>query len=264
MGGRAVKMVKEVLPDGNSAVFVCPQCGKEFKGFFMVELFDMYDKSICPACIRIENEKVRNQKATEKKQALLASVNDRMASAGFKGVLSTLEAPFTRHNAEFIWRHKDNHLVISGETGVGKTTSAAFVIRLLMKERKLKVKYCNFSEFHAEYVKAKINEQGFSETKFWERINNLDYLVIDELAWRKGANKLTGVAQELLFEIINGAYLQSRKCRVWLMGNMYNNAFEHLLDQPEPVLRRLQHSFTPVWFDRKAQPKLLGIYEEKI
>jgi DNA replication protein DnaC len=230
----------------------------------VVELFDMYDKSICPSCIIIENAKVINQKAAEKKQALLKSVDSRMENSGFMGVLSKLEMPFTRQNAEFIWRHKDNHLVISGETGAGKTTSAAFVIRLLMKERKLKVKYCNFSELHSEYVRAKMNEQGFSESRFWEKINNLDYLVIDELAWRKGANKLTGVAQELLFKIVDGAYLKSRKCRVWIMGNMYNNAFEHLLDQPEPVLRRLQHSFTPVWFDRKAQPKLLGIYEEKI
>lgn len=256
-------MVKEILPDGNSAVYICPQCGKEFKGFFMKELFDLYNKSICPACIRIENAKVRNKKAAEKKQALLASVNDRMASAGFTGVLSTLEAPFTRHNAEFIWHNRDRNLVISGETGAGKTTSAAFVIRILMKERKLKVKYCNFSEFHSEYVRAKMNEQGFSEAKFWEKINNLDYLVIDELCWRKGANKLTGVAQELLFEIINGAYLKSRKCRVWLLGNMYNNAFEHLLDQPEPVLRRLQHSFTSVWFDINIPARTVKIYDEK-
>lgn len=228
----------------------------------MVDLFDIYEKAICNSCIKAENEKIRAKKEEEKKQALILSVNDRMASAGFAGVLSALEAPFTRQNAEFIWRNRDNHLVVSGETGVGKTTSASFVIRILMKERKLKVKYCNFSELHSEYVRAKMNENGFSEAKFWNFINNLDYLVIDELAWRKGANKLTGVAQELLFEIINGAYLKSRKCRVWLLGNMYNNAFEHMLDQPEPVLRRLKHSFTSVWFDFNELPKAIEIYNE--
>jgi hypothetical protein len=44
---------------------------------------------------------------------------------------------------------------------------------------------------------------------------------------------------------------------------MYNNAFEHLLDQPEPVLRRLKHSFTPVWFNFNESPEVIEIYHEK-
>lgn len=255
-------MVKTVLENGK-AIFVCPQCQKEFCSEFILEFAELYEDAVCPECIRANNEIVRLKKSEAKKRAMLASLDERMKSAGFPGVFCQMENPIVRHNAEFMWRKRDRNLLISGETGAGKTSSAAFVFRVLMKERKLKVMYRTWSALHSEYVAAKMRENKTSEERFFSKLNSLDYLVIDELAWRRGGAKLSPAAQELLWDIIDKAYNQERKCKVWIMGNLYGKAFETMLDDPEPTLRRLQFSFLPTWMDATAMPKEITVYQEK-
>ena len=255
-------MLKEVLGNGK-AVFVCPQCHGEFTGEYNPDFAEYYGASACINCRRSNILLAEEQEKKAKQMELLNTLEERMESSGFEGVFCCLETPVTRHNAEFIWKNKDKNLLISGETGAGKTSSAAFVIRHMMKERKLKVMYRNWSEFHGEYVKAKTSENKSAEDIFFKRLLNLDYLILDELAWRRGNSKLSPAAQELLFDIIDKAYNQKRKCKVWLLGNFYGKALEKMLDDPAPVLRRLQFAFQPVWFDFAAAPKEIVIYSGK-
>ena len=252
-------MIKSVL-ENSKAVYVCPQCGKEFVGDFLREFTELYANSICPLCMKVNAEVKKQQNAQKRKNNLLSTLDERMEKAGFEGVFCNIDTPIIRHNAEFIWKEKDNNLLISGETGAGKTSSAAFVARVMMKEKKYNFCYSTWSALHSEYVAAKTdNNDKSAEKRFFAKLNNLDYLIIDELAWRRGGAKLTPAAQELLFDIIDKAYNKGRKCRVWLMGNLYNNAFETLLDQPEPIMRRLNFAFTQVWFDEKNPPQKITV-----
>lgn len=247
-------MIKQIFRN-NTALFVCPECRREFTAPFEEAFAELYKNAVCPVCIKqIENSK-RAKSSRDKKIQLLASLDQRMEDSGFHGVFCNMETPPVRHNAEFIWRNRNSNLVISGETGAGKTSSAAFVMRHLMKEKIIKCRYTLWSELHSEYVSAKTRENNCTEERFFAALNKLDYLIIDELAWRRGSAKLTPVAQELLFNIIDGAYCQSRKAKVWFLGNFYNSAWRKLIDSPEPILRRLKFKFTSVWFDEKEAPK---------
>lgn len=257
-------MVKQVFENGN-AVFICPECGTEFEGAYCAELKELCEKAVCAECVGRHAAEERALKKEQRKKNLLETLDSRMAFSGFEGVFCQIEEPITRHNAEFIWKHRDENLFISGETGAGKTSSAAFVIRHMMKERNLKVMYRTWSALHSEYVNSKVSDNEAAEKWFWEKIDALDYLVIDELAWRRGNSKLSPAAQELLFDIIDKAYNQKRKCKVWLLGNFYGKALEKMIDDPAPVLRRVQFAFTPVWVDPVKSPEKIEVYrEEKI
>lgn len=247
------------------ALFKCPQCGNEFEGSYNPSFKELYKSAVCPVCIKQLADGQNKKRIAAKKAELLATLDNRMESARFPGVFCTMDSPCVRHNAEFLWRNKEKSMVIAGETGAGKTSSAAFVMRCMMKERKINAMYSTWQDFYSEYVRAKLDEKGKAEGLLFDKLNRLDYLILDELAWRRGGAKLSPPAQELLFNIIDGVYCKGRKATVWIMGNLYNNAFEKMLDQPEPVLRRLQYRFTPVWFDCKVQPEIFRIYhEEKI
>lgn len=254
-------MVKEVLENGN-AVFVCPQCGKEFTGAFYPALKELCEKACCNECVEKHTSEERAREREMRKKHFIDTVDQRMSAAGFEGVFCSIEAPVTRHNAEFIWKHRDENLFISGETGAGKTSSAAFVIRHMMKEKYLKVMYRNWSSLHSEYVSVKVNDDKSAERRFFDKINSLDYLVIDELAWRRGNSKLSPAAQELLFDIIDKAYNKERKTKIWIMGNFYGHVLEKMLDDPKPVARRLQFAFETAWFDFSASPSEMVIYSE--
>lgn len=251
-------MLKQLLENGK-AVFVCPQCSKEFEGECFPELAELYKNAVCPECVKT-NESIEFQKQkAARKNNLSQSVNDRMANSGFQGVFCSMETPVTRHNAEFLWRNKDENLLISGETGAGKTSSAAFVIRVMLKERKLHVLYKTWSALYSEYVKAKVSDDKKAEDRFFERLNNLDYLIIDEIAWRRGSAKLSPAAQELFFNIVDDCYNQSRKCKVWLLGNLHGNALGMMFDHPEPVIRRLNYRFKTVQFDFSKEVQTLEL-----
>lgn len=242
--------LKEVLPDGNHAIFICAICKREFQAeyaavsdSFPVEVLHLiYDSMPCPECER----KIRFTKVEEKKQIrqieLKQSLSDRMKKAGFATLFQNIETPFVRSAAEWIYRNRFDHLLISGETGTGKTSGAAFVLRYVMQTATPFVMYRTWQQLHAELLAAKKSDSD-SEMRFLQRLDNLDYLVVDELVARRGVAKLSPTGQDLLFNIIDGAYSGFRNTRVWILGNFYQGSIDQMLDDPLPVRRRLQESF---------------------
>jgi DNA replication protein DnaC len=242
--------LKEVLPDGKNAIFVCSICNRDFHAeyaavsdSFPVEvLHQIYDSMPCPECER----KIRFAKVEEQKQIreaeLAQSLSVRMKKAGFAELFQNIETPFIRSAAEWIYRNRFDNLLISGETGTGKTSGAAFVLRYMMRSATPFVMYRTWQQLHAELLAAKKSDSD-SEMRFLQRIDHLDYLVIDELVARRGVAKLSPTGQDLLFNIVDGAYSGSRNTRVWILGNFYKGSIDQILDDPLPVRRRLQESF---------------------
>lgn len=261
--------VKEVLNE-TRAVFTCPECKKEFtaeyrkpEGAFAEYRRQNYERLTCPEC-QAKHEAEKAAAAEEsRKQALLATLDERMAKAGFPEKFRKMEKPFVRPVAEWLWRNRHASLLASGATGTGKTSGAAFVIRTIMKSSRVRVLYRTWQMLQAEFVKAKTTD-GDNEFYFFERLDTLDYLIIDELIGKRGeATRLSPSGQDLLFNIIDGAYSEARKTRVWILGNFYDGAIDRLIDDPLPTKRRLQESFKLAWFDPgKPVDESITIYDE--
>lgn len=241
--------LKQILQCGNRGIFECPMCQKDFEAdytltdaVFAEVLKHIYDTMPCPDC----ESKIRFIKVEEQKQIrqeeLKRNLPDRMKKAGFGELFSNIAKPWVRPTAEWIYRNRFDHLLISGETGTGKTSGAAFVISYMMRSQTPYVMYRTWPELHAELLAAKKSDSD-GDTRFFSRMDKLDYLIIDELILRKGTAKFSPAAQDLLFNIIDKAYSKGRKTKVWILGNFFKGAIDQILDNPLPTRRRLQESF---------------------
>lgn len=140
----------------------------------------------------------------------------------------------------FDWlRRGATHLILTGETGSGKTTSLCWLMRAYGNYMQLTyMRYCQFSELCAEYQIAKRNDWQMSEASFWRNISALDVLAVDEIANRRQS----GIALELLYSLLDRAYSR-RIRRLWLAGNIGSNALDEMSDEPELMRRRLNEAF---------------------
>lgn len=247
-------MLKEVC--GNTAVFVCPECNSEFEAEYNLPENDFadaircfYDRLTCQACSDAREARTKEEFSANRKQYLIETLEDRLAKTGLPEKFRSLITPPCRPGAEWIYRNRRNSLLISGETGTGKTSSAGFVMKILLQEQPYRILYRNFQNICAEFIQSKVSSLD-SEIEFFRRIDSLDYLVIDEIIGKRGDGKMTPSQQDLFFSIIDGVYSQSRKTRVWLLGNFYDGSIEDALNDPDPVRRRLQESFKAAWFNK--------------
>lgn len=148
--------------------------------------------------------------------------------------------PPKRFAAEFFWRNRNKNLLISGETGTGKSTSACFVATKLLQTGS-RIRYRQALELLDEWREAKTSDRNYAVSQMLNfYLNSLDVLIIDELA---GKSKITESGQELLFWIIESVYNGSCKAKVWLLGNFYGGSIEDIFPDGEPARRRLAESF---------------------
>jgi chromosomal replication initiation ATPase DnaA len=247
--------VKEIKDNG-TAIFVCPKCQAEFVSEYSEsddpEIASIekraFEKMLCPDCTRKDDEEAQVHENAEHGAELEHTLNERISKTGIPPRFCGLDKPYVRHAAEWLYRNKEHSVLVSGETGTGKTSSAGFIVRLMMKQRHMSVRYCTRQTLFADYVRAKTTD-GDNESLFLQRLNKLDLLIIDEMVGKKGDEKLSPSAQELFFNIIDGVYNWSRATKVWILGNFYKGAIENLVDDPKPLVRRLNDSFHFAWFD---------------
>jgi len=244
------------IKDNGTAILICPKCNKEFVMDYtesddpaLAEIErSAFENMPCEDCIRKSNEQIQARENAERSAELEHSLDERLAKTGIPPRFRILDKPYIRHTAEWLYRNKEHSILVSGETGTGKTSSAGFIVRLMMKQRHMSVRYCTRQTLFADYVRAKTTD-GDNEAKFLQRLNKLDLLIIDELVGKKGDEKLSPSAQELFFNIIDGVYSWERATKVWILGNFYRGAIENLVDDPKPLIRRLNDSFRFAWFE---------------
>ena len=238
---------------------VC-QCGERFVFTNPIHEGELFAEAmrrnaeiaICKKCKKIKQdaeEALRKSAAERKAQELRESAEERCRTAGFR--FAELNEPPVRTTATWLWANRGGHILLAGETGTGKTTSVAVVVKSMLMTGEIKCRYVTRRELTAEYVKSKTDDAD-SEEHFWRRIGRLDLLVVDELVGKRGKERMSDTAQELLFELLDGAYSGHRKTRIWLMGNFYAGAMENMVSDAEPFKRRLRECFECGWATGKA------------
>lgn len=241
-------MVKEIIED--VAVLICPECGKEFTVAYDIgddpvwaeSLKSMYNAVYCQECCDKRKAELKAEEERKRKEDLADAAEIRMENSGIPLNFRGMNAPYIRHVAEWIYRNRNRNLLIGGETGTGKTSSACFVAKFLMDQGEY-VKYYTRRKLTAEYVRSKCDSDINSGEMFLSRLAKNDLIIIDELVGKKGSGKMTPAEQELYFALVDGVYSGEYGCKLWIIGNFYDGAIKSLFDDPDPLKRRLNERF---------------------
>lgn len=252
-------MVERV--EENVAYCRCAQCREVFEEYLPEDdprtaelMVAMLAKQDCPSC-------EESERAKEKARLFSAKLPEFIEKSGLPVGYQLTEPPI-RFVAEWLWKNRTRNVLLSGITGTGKSTSAG-VCALKLIERGERVRYVSLRELMDDWRNAKTSSKANAVEWFLESLGRLDLLIVDEVVNK--AN-ISSSGQELLFELIEGAYCKSRRNRIWLMGNFYRGAIKEIFSDPDPVLRRLSEKFVcgvildgqvePIRFDGKVQELL--------
>lgn len=250
-------------PSGSGKIFLtCQECGnlyamQDFRGEIYSDSVAAYleKESYCESCADKINAKmsamVEHPSVTKEEfqyKLKVCNIPDSYIHDRETGVL--LSSPIVRFVAEWIWIHKDHHLLLSGMTGTGKSTSACFVAMTLLKQG-LNVRYATLSSLLSDWRDARKSDNAKADQDFlYFLLHNTHVLIIDECM---GKCAMSQSAQEFLFELIEGINSTRSTSRIWLMGNFYEGSIEDIFSDPEPVRRRLQENFCCAYIDTQKQ-----------
>lgn len=242
---------------GNRAIIRC-ECGKVIEDEYPVDcaewmkpgLIGAYNAVRCEACIKADADREAEKYRLLTEKELLETLDDRMRKTGIPAEFRNLEAPYVRHTAEWLWKHREGHLVIGGDTGTGKTSSVGLAVRLMLKKERLQVMYRTRLILFSEHIGA-IRDSEDSEKAFFDRLGWQDLIIVDELVGKRGIGKLSPAGQDLIHNLIDGAYSGARPARIWFLGNFREGLFRSLFDDPEPAVRRINEKFSRAWVDKE-------------
>ena len=225
----------------------CLDCGKYYEvEDFRAKAYERIYRSFyehnrhCPACTAERRRRELKRRAEARLRELLANLPRLTAESGIPARYA-LEKPPVRFVAEWIYLHHDRNLLLSGQTGTGKSTSACFVAIELIKQDK-RIRYTTLRGLLNEWRKAKTSEWSDApDVLLYNLCCGLDVLIVDEMVEKA---RISESGQELLFEMLERVYNGECRARVWLLGNFYTGSLETIFDDAEPVRRRLRETFT--------------------
>ena len=242
----------------------CSRCGEMFQAFEVSDLsrtmnleslYSMDDFRICAKCREAAESEAARQEAGKKRREFLASIPTLAAKSGIPDLYrihrqtgEPLTAPLVPHVVKWLWKHRDCNLLVSGKTGVGKSTSACFVAVKMLEEGK-HVRYVKLRRLLSEWREARTSDEPFADERFFDRIQKLHLLILDEVADK---TKTTESGQEMMYELLDMIADGEIKTRLWMLGNFREGGLKELFGDTDPVYRRLEENFVCVGIDERS------------
>jgi DNA replication protein DnaC len=236
---------------GNGRALVsCVDCKQEMEiaynekdsGIFKNYMDFVYSNTRCDKCDKIFKEKKRKEKEEERKRELLDSLTERLKNAQIPNFVIKTDVPPKQTITDFFKTKIKTNLLISGETGTGKTTSACFALKDMLKNDYESIYYLTRSQLLNKFVEIKTSPQK-DITSYINRLLAYDNLIIDELVGRAGDVEIPPASQEFLFDIIDNVYNLNANCTLWILGNFYKGSISSMFSNPKPLIRRLAEAF---------------------
>lgn len=234
----------------------CAECGKEIEQKEVeriIEIRRFFPNQIvarCPQCKFKAEREAEKQREEAEEAAYQASVPQLIIDAGIPdgyrfrrdNGLSTIESgAIVKHAAEWVMEHRHDNLLLSGKTGMGKSTSACYAAMQLIAEHK-RVRYVKLQRLLCEWSEARTSDSAYGEQSFFRGFRSLDYLILDEVV---GKVKDTESRREMMVELLDEIASGELKMRLWLLGNFRTNSIDALFGEEnrEPSRRRIEENF---------------------
>ena len=151
-----------------------------------------------------------------------------------------LKSPVVPFVHRWLWDHRRSNILLSGETGTGKSTSIGVCVRELIRdERSVQVWY--LTGLLDEWRNARCESDIKTATnRLFRRLESTDYLIVDECA---DNNLNTDSTREFMFRLLEDVQNGSCRAKVWFSGNFYRGAVRDMFGNEPAALRRLQEKF---------------------
>ena len=232
----------------------CSRCGQMFPAFESGSDFSRTMESLyaadahrhCAKCREELSAEAERREAEQRRRDFLASIPTLAAKSGIPDLYrihrqtgEPLTAPLVPHVVKWLWDHRDSNLLIAGKTGVGKSTSACFVAVKMLEEGK-RVRYVKLRRLLSEWREARTSDEAFADERFFDRIQKLHLLILDEVADK---TKTTESGQEMMYELLDMIADGEIKTRLWMLGNFRDGVLEEIFGDADPVFRRVEENF---------------------
>ena len=238
---------------GNGRVAIdCQRCGRmyeipDFRGnAFLTAGYESSRR--CPECAAAEEAERLRQKKLEEKRAAEARRAELLKNSELpphywqhKVTLAPLcDAPALPKAFRWLWDHRRENILLSGETGSGKSTAACAAAYRMIRDDGKRIRYAPLRRLLTDWRAAKTDDDGDAPERFLRTLRQLDVLIVDEVV---GKAHVTDSGQELLFELLESVNSGTCRAKIWLLGNFYAGSIEEIFSDPEPVRRRLAENF---------------------
>ncbi len=205
---------------------------KDSLGYSM--MVEIANNSQCENCIK----KMENQRKFDSQENREIADQVLFDNANIPRKMQNISAAFNSNIANWIQKNKHEHLLLTGITGTGKTTSVCINATRLLKQG-VKIKFYSAREFFAEYSRSKSFD--YDPNGFFRKVFKNNILILDEF----DKVKVSETIEEAIFEIFNKCYEDGR-CKVWIAGNISNKRFAEMISTPmtlSTIQRRIKETF---------------------
>lgn len=240
--------------DEKQTFMSCPVCGKEFTyPFSKAEMEDkmfghfwrsLLERQECDECVAVSEAKQLEIDKKEAEEQHLMNLPSLYSEANLppRLIFDKGDIP-VRTVANWMWHRKDKNILLSGSTGVGKSTSAVSCLSRIIKYLHGRVYYTDFQSLLPKWRMAKMGDvkRNYDPVEAFKSIySSYDVLCIDEIC---GKGRMSEAGEELLYSLLNGVSNGTFTAKLWLLGNMRGRTLNTMFNDYEAVKRRLAESF---------------------
>lgn len=221
----------------------CVRCGEMAEVTTIRWLADLWEERkepfpyCCDRC-EAEREAEKERRLDEEHANDVDTITAELDDAGVPENYRVTTPPVPKL-ADFLQRHIGDNILLSAPSGAGKSTSAGYLARIIIRNGK-KVKYMTLSELLDSWRDARCSDRPMSVKTFLSYLEWRDVLIVDEAADKTVS---TTSAQECMFRLLEDTSNGMCKARLWLLGNYYKGAIEDVFGNGEAARRRLNEKF---------------------
>jgi len=224
---------------------ICNKCGAVCETRIPAHIVDKFLENdmefpwLCSTCFEARRQEEEEAEAREIEKEEAEWLDTLVAQAGVRPEYA-VRKPYVPYVADWLHKHRTENVLLSGETGTGKSTSAGFVIRSLLKANAT-VHVYYMAELLDRWREVRCtNDNPNSIRALFAEIESNDFLIIDECA---GKTVNSDSTREFMFRLLEDVASGACHAVVWLLGNFYTGSVAATFGDEAPAMRRIQENF---------------------